>query len=128
VASEIEKMIPNEWFAALANWSQDLGAPPGPGGAPDFRRSVQVGVDVQWPFESHDRYADTIGRLEGLGFTDVSVHWPRPAGRGVPPKSLGFVTDAHGLSAGQWTGLGSARQRTGLGSARQRTGLGSARQ
>jgi hypothetical protein len=32
-----------------------------------------------------------------LGFTEVSVHWPRPDGRGVSREALGFVSEAHGL-------------------------------
>jgi alkanesulfonate monooxygenase SsuD/methylene tetrahydromethanopterin reductase-like flavin-dependent oxidoreductase (luciferase family) len=82
---------PDEWFAALAKQSSLVERRDG------FRRAVQIGVEVQWPFESRDRYADTIGRLEELGFTEVSVHWPRPDGRGVPAGALGFVTGAHGL-------------------------------
>ena len=86
---------PGEWFAALTKQSQQLDTALGDGRT--FSRFVQIGVEVQWPFESRDRYADTIGRLEELGFTDVSVHWPRPDGRGVSPKALAFVTEAHGL-------------------------------
>jgi alkanesulfonate monooxygenase SsuD/methylene tetrahydromethanopterin reductase-like flavin-dependent oxidoreductase (luciferase family) len=86
---------PEEWFAALAKQSRQLdGALEGRQG---FRRAVQIGVAVDWPYESRDRYADTVGRLEELGFTEVSVHWPRPDGRGVPAAALGFVTEAHGL-------------------------------
>lgn len=82
---------PDEWFAALAKQSALVEKRDG------FRRAVQIGVEVQWPFESRDRYVDTVGRLEELGFTEVSVHWPRPDGRGVPAGALGFVTEAHGL-------------------------------
>jgi alkanesulfonate monooxygenase SsuD/methylene tetrahydromethanopterin reductase-like flavin-dependent oxidoreductase (luciferase family) len=81
----------SEWFAALEKQSQLVEKRAG------FRRAVQIGVEVQWPFESRDRYVDTVGRLEELGFTEVSVHWPRPDGRGVPAGALGFVTEAHGL-------------------------------
>jgi alkanesulfonate monooxygenase SsuD/methylene tetrahydromethanopterin reductase-like flavin-dependent oxidoreductase (luciferase family) len=89
---------PEEWFAALTKQSRQLDEALGGEPRADFRRAVQIGVEVGWPFESRDRYADTIGRLEELGFTDVSVHWPRPDGRGVPAGALGFVTEAHGLT------------------------------
>jgi alkanesulfonate monooxygenase SsuD/methylene tetrahydromethanopterin reductase-like flavin-dependent oxidoreductase (luciferase family) len=86
---------PDEWFAALAKQSRQLDE--ALGGAPraGFRRAVQIGIAVSWPFESRDRYADTVGRLAELGFTEVSVHWPRPDGRGVPARALDFVTDVH---------------------------------
>ncbi|HEY0532683.1 MAG TPA: LLM class flavin-dependent oxidoreductase [Actinoplanes sp.] len=83
---------PEEWFAALEKQSQLVERRDG------FRRAVQIGVEVQWPFESRDRYVDTVGRLEELGFTEVSVHWPRPDGRGTPAAALDFVTEAHGLA------------------------------
>jgi alkanesulfonate monooxygenase SsuD/methylene tetrahydromethanopterin reductase-like flavin-dependent oxidoreductase (luciferase family) len=87
---------PEEWFAALAKQSRQLSEALGEG-REGFRRAVQIGVAVRWPFESRDRYADTVGRLEELGFTEVSVHWPRPDGRGVPAGALGLVTETHGL-------------------------------
>jgi alkanesulfonate monooxygenase SsuD/methylene tetrahydromethanopterin reductase-like flavin-dependent oxidoreductase (luciferase family) len=88
---------PGEWFAALEKQSRQLDAALGDN-RPGFRRAVQIGVEVGWPFESRDRYADTVGRLEELGFTEVSVHWPRPDGRGVPAAAMSFVTATHGLS------------------------------
>jgi alkanesulfonate monooxygenase SsuD/methylene tetrahydromethanopterin reductase-like flavin-dependent oxidoreductase (luciferase family) len=93
---------PEDWFAALSKQSRQIDEalnadkePRNVGVA--FRRAVQIGVEVQWPFESRDRYVDTIGRLEELGFTEVSVHWPRPDGRGVPAGAFGFVAEAHGV-------------------------------
>jgi alkanesulfonate monooxygenase SsuD/methylene tetrahydromethanopterin reductase-like flavin-dependent oxidoreductase (luciferase family) len=83
---------PAEWFAALRAQSEQLDATaPGP-----LRRIAQFALDVRWPFESPDRYADTLGRLAELGFTEVTVHWPRPDGRGLPAAALPFVTEAHG--------------------------------
>ena len=62
-----------------------------------IRRIVNVGLESYWPFESRDRYADTVGRLAALGFDEVSVHWPRPDGRGVPAKALADVLAVHEL-------------------------------
>jgi alkanesulfonate monooxygenase SsuD/methylene tetrahydromethanopterin reductase-like flavin-dependent oxidoreductase (luciferase family) len=91
-------VAPEDWFAALTKQSRQLDEALGESRREGFRRAVQIGVAVEWPFESRDRYADTVGRLEELGFTEVSVHWPRPDGRGVRAEALGFVTEAHGLS------------------------------
>ena len=89
---------PEEWFAALGKQSQRLSdALTAAGRATDsVRRLVQLGLDVSWPFESAERYADTLGRLGELGFTDVSVHWPRPDTRGVPRDFLPALAAAHG--------------------------------
>lgn len=89
---------PEEWFTALGEQSRRLDEALGGARRDGFRRAVQIGVEARWPFESRDRYADAVGRLEELGFTEVSVHWPRPDGRGVPAGALGFVTEAHGLT------------------------------
>jgi alkanesulfonate monooxygenase SsuD/methylene tetrahydromethanopterin reductase-like flavin-dependent oxidoreductase (luciferase family) len=90
------QVAPPEWFAALAVQSRQLDEALGAGG-PGMRRIAQFALDVRWPFESPDRYADTLGRLAELGFTEVTVHWPRPDGRGVPAAALPFVAEAHGL-------------------------------
>ena len=82
---------PDEWFAALGKQSRQLGE------AGALRRIAQLGLEAGWPFESADRYADTVGRLGELGFDEVSLHWPRPDGRGVPPGAMEFVLAAHGL-------------------------------
>jgi alkanesulfonate monooxygenase SsuD/methylene tetrahydromethanopterin reductase-like flavin-dependent oxidoreductase (luciferase family) len=90
---------PDEWFAAVAEQSRRLtDALEREGRGPtDLRRSVLLGMEVRWPFESRERYLDTLGRLTELGVGEVGVHWPRPDGRGVPAGALRFVTDAHGL-------------------------------
>ncbi|WP_250030835.1 LLM class flavin-dependent oxidoreductase [Paractinoplanes maris] len=85
---------PDEWFAALEKQSQQLDAVLE---GRRIRRIVNVGLESYWPFESRDRYADTVGRLAGLGFDEVSVHWPRPDDRGVPARALGDVLAVHGL-------------------------------
>lgn len=90
---------PEAWFAALesqqAALSDALAEAGRPAGA--MRRIVQLALDVTWPFESPDRYQDTVGRLAALGFDELTVHWCRhDDGRGVPETALGFVADAHG--------------------------------
>jgi alkanesulfonate monooxygenase SsuD/methylene tetrahydromethanopterin reductase-like flavin-dependent oxidoreductase (luciferase family) len=89
----------DEWLAAVADQSRRLtGALEQEGRDPaELRRSVLVGLEVGWPFESRERYLDTLGRLGEAGITEVAVHWPRPDGRGMPGPALPFVADAHGL-------------------------------
>jgi alkanesulfonate monooxygenase SsuD/methylene tetrahydromethanopterin reductase-like flavin-dependent oxidoreductase (luciferase family) len=89
----------DEWFAAVADQSRRLteALEQEGRGAADLRRTVLLGLEVRWPFESPERYRDTLGRLADLGIGEVGVHWPRPDGRGVPSSALPFVLDAHGL-------------------------------
>ena len=87
---------PQQWFAALETQSRQLDQALDDRPPAELRRIVHFGLDERWPFESPDRYADTLGRLAELGFTEVSVHWPRPDGRGVPQAALPFVAAAHG--------------------------------
>ena len=89
----------DDWFAAVADQSARLtealehaGRKPA-----DLRRTVLFGLEVRWPFESRERYVDTLGRLADLGVDEVGVHWPRPDGRGVSAPALSFVAEAHGL-------------------------------
>jgi len=90
--------IPAEqWYETLARQSRNLddalaaaGRKPG-----EVRRIVQLAFSVTWPFESAERYRDVLGRLDGLGFDEFSVHWPREDGRGMPATALDFVVDAH---------------------------------
>lgn len=90
---------PDEWFAAVARQSRQLDAALAESGrSPEsMRRIAQFALDVRWPFESPQRYADTVGRLGELGFTEVTVHWCRPDGRGLPVSALPLVAAAHAL-------------------------------
>lgn len=90
---------PADWFGALAEQSQRLtDVLAEQGRAPDaLRRIAQFALEVRWPFESAERYADTLGRLAALGFDEVTVHWARPDGRGLPGEAIPLVTAAHGL-------------------------------
>jgi alkanesulfonate monooxygenase SsuD/methylene tetrahydromethanopterin reductase-like flavin-dependent oxidoreductase (luciferase family) len=90
---------PDDWFAAVAEQSRRLTealAEEGRGPV-DVRRVVLFGLEVSWPFESGDRYADTLGRLRESGIDEVALHWPRPDGLGVPAPAMPFVAAAHGL-------------------------------
>ena len=90
---------PEDWFAALAAQSRELDDALARQGRErgEVRRIAQFALDVRWPFASAERYADTLGRLAGLGFSEVTVHWGRPDGRGLPADALPVVAAAHGL-------------------------------
>ena len=89
-----------DWFAALTRQSAALsGALADRDRAPEsIRRIAQFALDVRWPFESAGRYRDTLGRLAELGFAEVTVHWHRPDGRGLPAEAVPLVAEAHGLT------------------------------
>jgi alkanesulfonate monooxygenase SsuD/methylene tetrahydromethanopterin reductase-like flavin-dependent oxidoreductase (luciferase family) len=90
---------PGEWFTAVAEQSQRLTDALAEEGrdAGEVRRIAQFALDVRWPFESAERYADTLGRLTELGFAEITVHWSRPDGRGLPTAALPILAAAHGL-------------------------------
>ena len=90
---------PESWFGAVGEQSQRLTDALAAEGraAGDVRRSALLGLELRWPFESPDRYVDTLGRLAAAGIDEVHVHWPRPDGRGVPVTALAMVLAAHGL-------------------------------
>lgn len=92
-------VAPEEWFAAVAEQSSRLTDALAAEGraADDLARSALFGLEMSWPFESRDRYVDTLGRLGEAGVTEVSVHWPRPDGRGLSTTALALVAEAHGL-------------------------------
>ncbi|SEO46979.1 LLM class flavin-dependent oxidoreductase [Trujillonella endophytica] len=93
-------VAPEEWFSAVAEQSGRLGdVLAEEGRAPSaLRRIVLVGLELAWPYESRERYRDTLGRLADAGIDEVAVHWPRPDdGRGVPAAALPDVLAAHGL-------------------------------
>lgn len=90
---------PDDWFTALASQSARLDAALAEQGRArdDVRRIAQLSLDVRWPFASAERYADTLGRLADLGFGEVTVHWSRPDGRGLPADARPMVAAVHGL-------------------------------
>jgi alkanesulfonate monooxygenase SsuD/methylene tetrahydromethanopterin reductase-like flavin-dependent oxidoreductase (luciferase family) len=86
------------WFAALGEQSARLTAALQAAGRPadDVHRIALLDLDAHWPFSSRQRYVETVSRLADLGFDEVSVHWPRPDGRGVPAPVLASVLAVHG--------------------------------
>jgi alkanesulfonate monooxygenase SsuD/methylene tetrahydromethanopterin reductase-like flavin-dependent oxidoreductase (luciferase family) len=90
---------PGEWCAAVAAQSRVLDDSLEEEGRPrdDVRRIALIALETAWPFESAERYSDTLGRLREAGIDEVAAHWPRPDGRGVPARALSFVAAAHGL-------------------------------
>lgn len=59
------------------------------------RRIAQVALDEQRPFAETDTYARLVHRLADHGFDEVTVHWPRTDGRGVPVGRLDDVVAVH---------------------------------
>jgi alkanesulfonate monooxygenase SsuD/methylene tetrahydromethanopterin reductase-like flavin-dependent oxidoreductase (luciferase family) len=94
---------PEEWFEALTAQSAALTASLEQAGrvAGDVRRIVQFDLAARWPFRTPEIYAQTLRRLVDLGFDEITVHWPRPDGLGVPANRLDMVLAAHGLNARQ---------------------------
>jgi alkanesulfonate monooxygenase SsuD/methylene tetrahydromethanopterin reductase-like flavin-dependent oxidoreductase (luciferase family) len=89
---------PEDWFAALEEQGRRLDAALDAAGRPRAapRRIAQVALDMTWPFESPDRYADFTGRLRDAGFHELTLHWPRPDdARGMPSGALDLVAATH---------------------------------
>jgi alkanesulfonate monooxygenase SsuD/methylene tetrahydromethanopterin reductase-like flavin-dependent oxidoreductase (luciferase family) len=86
-----------EWFEAVRTQSRRLDEMLGELGRErdEVRRIAQFVLDARWPFESADRYRDTLGRLEEYGFDEITVHWARPDGHGVPREALAYLAVAH---------------------------------
>jgi alkanesulfonate monooxygenase SsuD/methylene tetrahydromethanopterin reductase-like flavin-dependent oxidoreductase (luciferase family) len=60
-----------------------------------LRRIAQVGLDDAAPFADADAWAEFTAGLTAAGYHEVSVHWPRTDGRGVPAAALDLVLSAH---------------------------------
>lgn len=90
---------PDEWFAALTAQSAALTDTLARAGRADseVRRIVQFDLEARWPFRDEAAYSQTLSRLSNLGFDEVTIHWPRPDGLGVPTERLAAVLSAHGL-------------------------------
>jgi alkanesulfonate monooxygenase SsuD/methylene tetrahydromethanopterin reductase-like flavin-dependent oxidoreductase (luciferase family) len=71
-----------EWWAALDTARRTLDeALVAAGRDPAaFPRYLNLDSSPQFSLESRGAFEDMVGRAEGLAFTDVITHWPRPDG------------------------------------------------
>ena len=71
-----------EWWAAVAELSKRLDdALEAAGRDPrSIERHLSLDSGPDYSLESVDRFTDSAGRAEALGFTDVISHWPRADG------------------------------------------------
>jgi alkanesulfonate monooxygenase SsuD/methylene tetrahydromethanopterin reductase-like flavin-dependent oxidoreductase (luciferase family) len=61
-----------------------------------LRRVALVGLETGWAQSSIAAWDDFTGRIEGLGFTEAIVHWPRPHDArlpGPPPDVHDHISD-----------------------------------
>jgi alkanesulfonate monooxygenase SsuD/methylene tetrahydromethanopterin reductase-like flavin-dependent oxidoreductase (luciferase family) len=89
-----------EWLQAVRTQSLRLDDALATQGRPreDVRRIAQFVLDARWPFESVDRYRDTVETLREYGFDEITVHWARPDGHGVPRDAIDHLAAVHRLS------------------------------
>lgn len=85
------------WFAGVEQQSADLTAALERTGrtSGSITRIAQFGIVTSWPFAGAGKYRETQDRLAAAGFTELSVHWPRPDGRGLTRDQLDMVLAAH---------------------------------
>ncbi len=76
----------DEWFTGvgeqverLAEVCRSVGREPS-----SLRRLALIGLEAGYLQGTVVRWRDTAARLADLGFTDVAVHWPRPADPDLP--------------------------------------------
>jgi hypothetical protein len=81
------------WLDGLRRQSHTLDAITAEAGIPRPRAAAVIGLHNPTPFESTQRYDDTIGRLAGAGFDDIYAHWPRADGSGIPRELVDHVLD-----------------------------------
>jgi alkanesulfonate monooxygenase SsuD/methylene tetrahydromethanopterin reductase-like flavin-dependent oxidoreductase (luciferase family) len=81
-----ESASAGDWFAevlsqlrAVRHACEDVGRDP-----LSLRRMALVSLGLGWAQESVAAWDDFCGRIEGIGFTDVVVHWPRPHDPDLP--------------------------------------------
>ncbi|MPY48890.1 LLM class flavin-dependent oxidoreductase [Streptomyces acidicola] len=87
---------PQEWLAAIAEQNKSLGkviAEVAPG--KQIRRIAQVALDEARPFGDADTYRQFAEDVAAAGFDELTVHWPRPDGRGVPAAAIDMVVATH---------------------------------
>ncbi|MEV6591685.1 LLM class flavin-dependent oxidoreductase [Streptomyces acidicola] len=91
-----QSLAPQEWLAAIAEQNQSLGkviAEVAPG--KEIRRIAQVALDETRPFGDADTYRQFAEDVAAAGFDELTVHWPRPDGRGVPAAAIDMVVATH---------------------------------
>ncbi|MER7879151.1 LLM class flavin-dependent oxidoreductase [Streptomyces solisilvae] len=89
-------LAPREWLAAIAEQNVALDkaiAEVAPGKR--IRRIAQVALDEARPFQDVDTYRQFARDVAAAGFDELTVHWPRPDGRGVPAAALDMVVATH---------------------------------
>lgn len=87
---------PDEWLAAITAQNRLLDAAiaeVAPGRR--VRRIAQVALDEQRPFADADTYRHFARSVAAAGFDEITVHWPRRDGRGVPARALDAVVATH---------------------------------
>jgi alkanesulfonate monooxygenase SsuD/methylene tetrahydromethanopterin reductase-like flavin-dependent oxidoreductase (luciferase family) len=72
------------WLDGLRRQSRAMDDVAAETGRPRPRAAAVIGLGNRVPFESVDRFDDTLGQLADAGFDDVYAHWPRPDGAGMP--------------------------------------------
>lgn len=70
----------DEWWSAVADASARFAAALAAHGRGDVRRFLQTDAAPVFPLSSAECYRDFLGRAGDLGFTDVTVPWPRKEG------------------------------------------------
>ena len=73
------------WIAGLSQQVQQFEAAYAEAGrTSSMRRAAVIGLSLSWAQTSVTAWDELCGELQGLGFTDVIVHWPRPEDPDLP--------------------------------------------
>jgi alkanesulfonate monooxygenase SsuD/methylene tetrahydromethanopterin reductase-like flavin-dependent oxidoreductase (luciferase family) len=83
------------WLRGLRRQSRTLDDVAAETGCPRPRAAAVVRIDDTAPFESLQRFDDTLGRLADAGFDDLYALWPRPDGTGMPLHLVHHMLDRH---------------------------------
>jgi alkanesulfonate monooxygenase SsuD/methylene tetrahydromethanopterin reductase-like flavin-dependent oxidoreductase (luciferase family) len=93
---------PHEWLSAVARQSARLDAECERMGRNPaaIRRMLLVGLELAWPQQSVAAWDDFCGRLSAMGFTEVALHYPRPADPDLPGPPIGVFDEISSRLAG----------------------------
>jgi hypothetical protein len=83
------------WLRGLARQSRTLDEVAAGAGRLRPRAAAVVRIDDTAPFESTQRFDDTLGRLADAGFDELYALWPRPDGTGMPLHLVHRILDRH---------------------------------